>query len=250
MWVSFLISASFIMMGIAIHVFRWYFLISGYNTMSRQKKEKVDIKGLARFMGIYLYANGIAFFIVGLFQAMGVESGSEAVWAFFGISTIYLLVRAQKFDGNIYDENGKLREGAWKQMAIPLGIVAAILIGVAVLMLYSSKPTKVSLLEEGLQVQGMYGEIYEWKSIEEVRLMETLPNIEWRTNGSQIGSHLKGNFRATELGAVKLFVDTRKPPFICLNSDGRIVIFNLSSENETKYTYLEIQKMLELERAE
>jgi len=245
MWISFIIAISFIMTGIAIRVFKWYFLISGYNTMSREKKDKVDIEGLARFMGMYLYANGAAFLAAGILQAIGIKAGVTAAWVFFCVSTIFLLVRAQKFDGNIYDENGNLREGAWKQLAIPAGIVAAILIGVAVLMFYSSQPTKVSILEEGLQIHGMYGETYVWETIQEARLMETLPRIEWRSNGSQIGSHLKGNFRAADLGAVKLFVNANKPPFVYLRADNKIVIFNLADEEETEHAYLEILSRIE-----
>jgi len=157
----------------------------------------------------------------------------------------FLLVRAQKFDGNIYDENGNLRKGAWKQLAIVVGIVAAILIGVAVLMFYSSQPTKVSILEEGLQIHGMYGETYVWETIQEARLMETLPRIEWRSNGSQIGSHLKGNFRAADIGAVKLFVNADRPPFVYLRADNKIVIFNLADEEETEHAYLEILSRIE-----
>lgn len=83
MWVSFIIALSFIMMGIAIHVFKWYFLISGYNTMSKEKKDKVDIDGLARFMGMYLYANGAAFLAAWILQAIGIKAGPTAAWAFF-----------------------------------------------------------------------------------------------------------------------------------------------------------------------
>jgi len=78
MWISFIIAISFIMTGIAIRVFKWYFLISGYNTMSKEKKDKVDIEGLARFMGTYLYANGAAFLAAGILQAIGIEAGVTA----------------------------------------------------------------------------------------------------------------------------------------------------------------------------
>lgn len=245
MWLYVIIAATFILLGMAIHVFKWYFLISGYNTMSKQRKAQVDIKGLARFMGIYLYANGIVFLVAGVLHLGGVKSASEAAWAFMGISTMYMLVRAQKFDGNIYDESGRLREGAWKQLAVPVGIGAALFIGVAALMFYSSQPTRVSFLEDGLQVHGMYGQAYGWESIEEVKLLETLPVIEMRTNGSAIGPHLKGYFRAKGLGTVKLFVNAERPPFVYLRSNDRIVIFNLADEKETENAYFEILKRVE-----
>ncbi|MDW7671778.1 MAG: DUF3784 domain-containing protein [Bacillota bacterium] len=58
MWTQLLIGALFILLGIAIHKLKWYFLISGYNTMSKEKKANVDTEGLGRLMGFYLYLNG------------------------------------------------------------------------------------------------------------------------------------------------------------------------------------------------
>jgi hypothetical protein len=37
----------FILLGILIKYGKMYFLIAGYNTMSKAEKEKVDIKGIA-----------------------------------------------------------------------------------------------------------------------------------------------------------------------------------------------------------
>lgn len=242
----FLIGGFFILMGLAVHVFRWHFLIAGYNTMSREKKKNVDTEGLGRFMGIYSYANGVIFFGMGLLQALNVEVSITPALGFFAVSTSYFLIRAQKFDGNLYDEKGKLRQGAGKQMAIPLGILGVTIIAVAALMFASAQTTRVSFLVEGLQIHGMYGEVIEWDSLDEVRLIESLPSIERRTNGSAIGSSLKGHFRTTEYGAVKLFVDTKIPPFVFLRMDERIVIFNMGEARETQEIYGKIVSHTEL----
>ena len=53
------------------------------------------------------------------------------------------------------------------------------------------------------------------------------------TTHSALGSHLKGYFRTTEYGRVKLFVDTKKPPFIFIQSNGHMIIFNLADIEET-----------------
>ncbi len=189
MWFYILIGLLFIVIGLAVHVFKWYFLISGYNTMSKEKKAKVDTEGLGRLMGIYSYVNGGGFIMVGVLHALGLKPGMTPAIVFFSISTVYLLIKAQKYDGNIYDENGKLRKGAWKQFVLPVGIVVVALIFVAVLMFFSSQATKVTFLEEGVQIQGMYGDVYTWDSIKAVKLMEELPTIEMRTNGSALGSN-------------------------------------------------------------
>jgi hypothetical protein len=233
MWFYLIIGAFFIAIGLAVHVFKWHFLIAGYNTMSKEKKANVDIEGLGRLMGIYSYVNGGVLIVMGVLHALGLKPVLSPVVIIFGISTIYLLIRAQKYDGNIYDKSGKMIEGAWKQFVLPVGTVVVTLIFVVILMFFSSQETKVTFLEEGLQIHGMYGETYRWESIEEVRLIESLPNIELRTNGSALGSSLKGHFRTTEYGSVKLFVDTKKPPFILMQSNGRMVIFNLSDIEQT-----------------
>ena len=90
----------------------------------------------------------------------------------------------------------------------------------------------------------MYGEVYEWESIEDVILKEELPTIVVRTNGSALGSNLKGHFRTEEFGPIKLFVNTQKPPFIYLHTAERLSIFNRGTPDQTKATYEEILKVL------
>jgi len=46
MWFFIIMGVFLIVMGLTIHVFKWYFLISGYNTMPEEKKANVDVKGL------------------------------------------------------------------------------------------------------------------------------------------------------------------------------------------------------------
>jgi hypothetical protein len=236
-WVYFIIAATFILLGLAVHVFKWYFLIAGYNTMPKEKKANVDTKSLGRLMGFYGYVNGIVFLVTGILHVLDIRVGMTPALIFCVVSTLYLLIKAQKYDGNVFDEKGKVRKGAGKSLAVTIGIVVVTFIGVAVMLFYFAQPTKVSFLEEGLEVHGMYGEIYAWEAIEEVELVETLPNIEVRTNGAAVGSHLKGKFRTTEYGAVKLFVDTKTPPFIYLKSSDKIVIFNLAESQHTEEAY-------------
>ena len=244
MWIYFIIGVFFVAIGLAVHVCKWYFLISGYNTMSREKKANVNTKALGRLMGVYSYVNGGVFIAMGILYALGLKPGMTPVMVFFGVTTVYMLIKAQKYDGNIFDENGKLRKGAGKQLALPIGIIALTLIFVAVLLFFSSQATRVTFLEEGLQIHGMYGEVYAWDSIEEVVLMEELPAIVMRTNGSALGSNLKGHFRTEEFGSVKLFVNTEKPPFIYLHTIERISIFNMGTPDQTEATFDEILSVL------
>lgn len=74
--------------------------------------------------------------------------------------------------------------------------------------------------------------------------MEELPTIEMRTNGSALGPNLKGHFRTTELGSVKLFVNTQNPHFIYLETDEGITIFNMKNIDETQEILGEILRKI------
>lgn len=152
-----------------------------------------------------------------------------------------------KFKENLISSdqgNEKFQKGSGKQIALSIGIVVVTIIFIAGLMFFSSQDTKVTFSDDGIKIHGMYGDSYTWDSIESIELIKELPTIERRTNGSAIGSNLKGHFRTTELGSVKLFVDAQKPPFIYLNTDTGIIIFNMKNEDSTKETFEKILKNL------
>jgi hypothetical protein len=239
-WVYLSTGLLFLLLGYLVHVRRWYFLISGYNTMPKEKKAKVNTKALGRLMGHYAYANGSLFLLLGIFEAFSLKINTTPAYVFFGLSTVYLLVKAQKYDGNIFDQEGKLRPGAAKKLAAPLGFTLALFLGVAALLFYLMQPAQVSFLEEGLQVHGLYGKVYPWESLEEIKLVESLPEIQMRTNGAAVGPYLRGHFRTRELGPVKLFVNRKKPPFLCFESGGETVFLNLAHSRKTEEAYAEI----------
>ncbi len=229
-----------ILIGLAVHVFKMYFLISGYNTMSKEKKEKVDTKGLGRLMGIYSYANGIVFLGAGLLGKLGFKVRTETIFAFLFLSTIYLIIKAQKYNGNVYDENGKIKKDGRKQLNWSLVVMVITGLFVAGLLFYSTRPTKVTILDKGITIHGMYGDTYPWESISEVELLEEMPSIGMKTNGAAVGSKYKGYFMTSEYGKVKLHIDLDDPPFIYLKTSEGIIIINMNTSEETEYVFDEI----------
>lgn len=237
-----IISLFCIFMGLSVHVFKWYFLISGYNTMPKEQKKNVDTKGLGLLMGLYGYANGVAFLVLGILELLGKKPSILPALIFSAVSTVYLIIKAQKYDGNVRKKGGKMFKKQGQNPTVSIVITIISIVFVAVLMLFSIQATKATFLDEGVKIHGMYGDVYEWETIEEVELIEKLPSIETRTNGSAIGSFLKGHFRTTEFGSVKLFVDTKIPPFIFLKTQEGIIIFNMKTAEETQNVFEEILK--------
>ncbi|PKM68590.1 MAG: hypothetical protein CVU95_03020 [Firmicutes bacterium HGW-Firmicutes-2] len=241
MWINLLIGGSLIFVGMAVHLFKWYFLISGYNTMSKEKKAKVDTKGLARLLGMFSYMNGGVFIFIGILQLVKIDISTTPAYVFLIISTVILLIKAQKYDGNLFDKEGKLIEGAGKKLILPLVIVTITLVAIVFLLVFSSKDTQISIEDTGIQIHGMYGDNYAWTSIQSVELLEEMPLVLTRTNGSALGSMLKGHFEIKPYGPVKLFVDTEKPPYILMVTADQPVIFNLKNPEETRRVFENLQ---------
>ncbi len=112
-------------------------------------------------------------------------------------------------------------------------MIGALVIGIIALLFLFSRPVEIMATEDGVEISGLYGTTVEWDSITDIGLLENLPTIEMRTNGSAVGSKLRGHFRTAEYGPVRLFVDADVPPFILVESAEGIVILNLGTPAET-----------------
>lgn len=233
-----------ILLGFAVHKLNWHVLIAGYNTMTKEEQAKVDVKGLSRLLGIFSYVNGAAFILCGILQELGIKGVLLPTFALLGVSLVYMTIKAQTYNRNLFDEQGKLVKGAGMQLAIPFVIMGTTIIFVIVLLVYASQDAKITFFADGVKIHGMYGARYTWDSITAVELRDDLPTIEMRTNGSAVGSHLKGRFRTTEMGDVKLIVNIDRPPFVYLSSKDGVVIFNLADPNQTREAFQKIDQQV------
>lgn len=104
----------------------------------------------------------------------------------------------------------------------------------------STKSADYEIQNSVLKIPGMYGQDIPLSEISSVELNDTLPEILLRTNGSALGSRLKGNFKLKDIGAVKLFVDTSTPPFIFVKWNSDIIILNYDDAVKTRELYANI----------
>lgn len=244
MWVQFLIGGILMFFGFAIHKLKWYFLISGYNTMSKAKKANVDKVGLGRLMGFHLYFIGGLLMLMGVFHQLNLFTSTTPFLVLIVLSTISLLIKAQKYDHNLFDEEGHLKEGAGKRLKMSVSILLVTFLAVGGLFYYVTRPIEITFSLEGMEIHGLYGEGHLWNTIDEVELYDELPQIQRRTNGAEVGASLRGHFRTAELGDVKLFVNRNHPLFIYMTTQSGVIIFNGESEQETRQYYEAIVKQI------
>lgn len=100
MIVLYIAAGLILFMGLGIRIFKWDFLISGFNMMSKKQKEKVDREGLCRTTGNFLIIIAALILISGLVGNAGYRLLSTIL--VLGILPLILLfvILVQKFDAN------------------------------------------------------------------------------------------------------------------------------------------------------
>ena len=88
------------------------------------------------------------------------------------------------------------------------------------------QPITINLEQAGLHIDGSYGQEILYSDIQEIQLIDTLPEIQRRTNGSAAGTVLRGHFLLSEVGQVMLYLDRENPPFIYLETSGQKFYLN------------------------
>jgi hypothetical protein len=233
MWVFFLMAGTFLLIGILIHALKMEFLISGYNTMSKEQKEKVEIEKVGKAVGLYGYINAAVFAVMGILSYLNVNVQITYGLIFMAISTAYLIKYLRRFD-----HNEKSARSAKYSSFVTIAVIGV----VAIMMLISSRPVGAVIGEEGLTIKGMYGDTYSWSEMENLQLLDQMPEVGMRTNGAAIGNRLTGHFNLKDSGSAKLFVDISKPPFLYFESNGKSIIWNGKDSIETQTIYGEILK--------
>lgn len=226
------VAALMIFLGYAIHHLKWHGLISGYNTMADEDKAKVDIDGLSKMMARFLYV------VAALLALLGFATYIESNW--LSIAVVIAIVAASIYPAI---QSGKYMNGAksGKSTKLGIGITVVTLLFVGVVLYFSMQPTSISVSDEHVVIDGMYGDTIDWSSIENLQLVDELPAISMRTNGSAVGATLRGHFKFENGDKAKLFVDKSKPPFITFAANDTLYYMNLDDRDATTALFEEMK---------
>lgn len=241
MWGLVIAALILFLLGFAVHRLGWHFLISGYNTMKREDKARVNIKAVARLIGFMCYGIATIFLVIVAIDVSGLDIPLEPLFLLIVALVVVTLWRAQKYDGNIFDENGKFRPGGKKKL-IPLILVLTLILGfVGGLLFWFSQPTEVTLTDSALIIEGGYGETVPYDEMEAVTLTYE-PSLARRTNGAAVGSRLTGHFRTTNGEDVLVFVDRDIDVVIRIDWSGKPIYVNVESHEATEALYEEVRQ--------
>jgi hypothetical protein len=223
----------FIVLGLLVYKFPM--LISGYNTMPKKEREKINIKPVVQKIRLVFGVMGAILIVVPyLFKLMGVSEWSVfmlIIVTFGGVIIILAWV-------NLDPEMSKINKTAYSSKSAKIGI--GILIVVVALVfggIYkTAQPAEIKVTDGKLIISGTYGVDIPLSEITKVEVIDHLPRVIIRTNGLGLGRYSKGYFRLEKYGRSLLFLHSGKPPYLVLATEKNgAVVINRSTPEEIYY---------------
>jgi hypothetical protein len=100
-----------------------------------------------------------------------------------------------------------------------------------------SKPAKMVFENQTLSISGMYSQTISVLEFKNITLIDSLPQIRLRSNGSAVGNQLKGYFLLQDIGQSTLYLDKSKAPFIYIETAAQKIFLNLATSEQTLKLY-------------
>ncbi len=216
-----------------------YWLISGYNTMTAEQQKKVDVEGLSRFLANALFVAAGVIVVATVFVLLGIwVVGAVLAALLFIPGVVYLMVRAQKYDGNALAADGRLNRKTKWVLAVVFAGLAAVAVFVAVLLHDSGKAAVFSVSEETLAIDCAFGQTVERNQIMGLELLQEMPKITGKEYGSALGSRLRGRFTLQGGAVARVYTENTEPPFLHFRlPDGKQYYINCLTPSETQVLY-------------
>ncbi len=196
-------------------------MISGYNTMSAEKKKNVDIQAVGNlFCKGFLLIGALMIVLYALFRwLLDMPAVAHGVWiAPMLLITPVLLVMARKYDKN---PRGKVAK-YW-----PAWIVGVLTVGITIMIVWGVQPTNAIVEDDTVHFTGQYGVTVLLDDIARCELHDEIPRIEAKTNGLGIGRICKGFFRLEGMGKCRLLIKRGNTPYLYIETKkGEKIIFN------------------------
>jgi len=237
MEILFGVVALLIFFGIAIKHFKWYFLISGYNTMSKKKKENVDIDGLGKLMANFMFILAAIIGLSGFLQMQGYKNLSMIIMLLMIPMIIILIINSQKFDHNKRSiKDNKI------EFIVGMGIILLTLVIVSGILIVGIIEPKVEVNQDKIIISGLYKRNIDISQIVEITIEDTMPKVLNKVNGFDFGYTLRGSFNLEGVGPSNIYVQENQSPFINIKTADRLYIINYKDSEQTHKLYEDIIK--------
>ncbi|MGA9637307.1 DUF3784 domain-containing protein [Flavobacterium sp.] len=235
----FFISSIFIAVAFIVTENNAKYLLSGFNTMSEDERQQIDIKSHISYFKKFHIFLGVSLLGFASILFYFVDPNLSGIFM-----TIYPLVAYIYF---ILKSNQFKKVQSKKQTLISylgIGVLIVLSLGIFYNFKNSLKDHTIQLSNNIIQIKGDYGvkiNIYDLKSIE---LVSQLPEISYKINGFALGTTKKGYFKTKKGEKVKLLINSQKMPILLLTTIDNHKIYFSSNNKSNIEIYNQIKQKL------
>ena len=224
----------FFLLGWAICYKEQYGLLSGFNGRSEEEQKQLIENGFPQKTGLLLIWTAVGMLIL---LPLVFTSFPYAIEVQYGFMIIFIL------GGFIYltryELPHKRKKSYWISSVITIMVVGFI----SVLMFFGYQKSDLVIKEATFGITGMYGDEWNISDIEEVELMEEMPEVTIKSNGFATGTIAKGKFRVRNYGSSLLFI-SKQPPYLYIKMKDQSIFINGASPEETQNWYILLSSKL------
>lgn len=228
---------SSLILGLLMKRGKGLMLIAGYNTMSKEDRNKIDKKELSKTAGNLMLRMTFELVLLGITIYLGLT------WA----AIVLLIVTIADPCASAVRMSRKMPKSTASKNSMVIAIIttAVIFIAVGILFYYGEKEPVVNILDNNIQVKAMYGLNVSFSDVINISLIEKNMKdigIGHRNNGyGGFGETLKGHFNSQALGNYLLFVKAGSSPTIWIERNNKEDIYiSFSNGENTKILYQEL----------
>ena len=214
--------------------YRYPNLINPYGNMPPEQKELVDIEGLKKAVALIWGPTGFLLVVTAtlhLCKVIDEDVCGVTLMVLVFAMMVPLSIAMKRYNAFGRDKSGKL-EKSGKAAIIAWSFAWVVMVFAALTLALSFRPTRITVGEETIKISGMYGREIPVSDIVSVDLLDEMPPIAMRTNGSDTGKQAKGHFRFSNGEHCMLFIH-KEAPFIQLRTTNELYYLNLSDKEKT-----------------
>ena len=226
-------------------VYKFPMMISGINTMSKKRLEKVDLEGMKSALRNVLLIGGAAMLLLGVLTTLiRIPMGVHLVVLFAVIlgTVVASLLISRRYDAGLQGEEGKKER---KKSLIGILITVVVIVGVLFFFFKGSKPATVEVSEDYITAKGGgYSASIAMNDITEANVLSEWPDIAIRTNGISTDNVGIGHFRTKRGESCMMFVCVDGGPLLEIRTvDGKLYYLNCATEEETLEMITKVKAM-------
>ena len=222
-------------------------MINPYRNLTPDRKALVDIEGLKWSSLWIMVAGGVAFLLMAVFHKQLTEHIKLYVWGIVVISfalVVACFIATIRHNGFGKGKDVQSSRGGKSTSAVIIASVVftlAIFAFVVVVLVKADRPAGIKVGEGALHVSGMYGRDFPMDQIVSMEVLDEMPVMRMRTNGSSFKNKNKGHFLTMDEEKCLLYVTYNGGPYIELRTADDLIYLNCDTSEETKMLIEELR---------